>query len=143
MKAAAESREKTLHALQLQLAESSRVAADTSDSKASSNAKVLQMTMKSEEAELDACVREARGVSWDALRQRTAAERLAAQSLAAAAKRELAAAVKGTDEAKAECERAAHRASEAARQLDIVRDVEEDAIDVGGAAPTIEFHCDP
>ena len=43
------------------------------------------MTLKSEEAEHDAAVMDARGVSWDALRLRTESERLAAQRLASEA----------------------------------------------------------
>lgn len=87
------------------------------------------MTLKSEEAEHDAAVMDARGVSWDALRLRTESERLASQRLASEVRKNLAVAAKEVEDAQAECERASHRASEAVRQLDVARDVEEDACD--------------
>ena len=113
-----QSREQTLASLELQLGEARRVASEAADGNQSSNAVVEGLALKSEEAEHEAAVMQTRRISWDALRQRAAAERLQAAQAADAAKAEWAGVVKEGVEVRCESERATGRAADAARHLE-------------------------
>lgn len=126
VKALADSREQTILALRLELEDVSRV---SGDAQASGRAELSRVSGRVEEAEVNVRTMDARGISWEVMCRRAAEERCKAERLAAAAKGELAAAVKETNDAQAEGERAANRASEAARLLDAARAAEENAAD--------------